>query len=633
MVTTILGNNSAQFVLANAGSTIKKVRGCYDGGSFKLLESHKTPCKLEGLPTILSMTQEGDKFVKLDDVKGFLLGPLQKESRDLAVIEFMGRFLMFWIICFGERKSPAVFQRINSIVVNFLRHFGFILSLYLDDRYCLERANLIINGKKISPSLGRTTFLSILVLIASGAYLNLEKSIFTPTDKEEFLGMHLNSKDCIISIPQDKLKRFRELALRIEQEGKCTLSELEILRGLACSFILAVKYLKLFIRQMTEAIRQVNLNFPNRPHPTIANKIIFITPELRAELREWRKCTILTTEQCWLPTMKLNKKYAMLYTDASEAQAGAVLYIEQTKVATWKIPFPETTHNFSIARLETLTILLAVVEFRRFLRNKLVINLCDNQNSVWAFDKDGSRDPTINDLVIRIIDQIRLLKSDLQVIWLPTAYQLADAPSRDICKSEEFLPQCYFDYIETLAGTKLAVDCLATQANSKCPEYIGLKPTELEKVPFFQNKEQIFLNFLETRRRHLSSKTLYLFPPKSFLAQVASHLSKHFWNHPFVLLFHRFEEIPLAISPLLRHPNSKLVLITNKKAITYFPAEKTVDLIHLPNGQPLKNRSIIRGQPNIRPRALMAVFHCCHPPQRLVKGQAYWYDAHTKQPH
>ena len=93
---------SAQFVLANAGSTIgKKVRGCYDGGSFKLLESHKTPCKLEGLPAILAATEAGDQFCKLDDVKGFLLAPLQKESRDLAVIEFMGRYLMFWIICFG----------------------------------------------------------------------------------------------------------------------------------------------------------------------------------------------------------------------------------------------------------------------------------------------------------------------------------------------------------------------------------------------------------------------------------------------------------------------------------------------------------------------------------------------------
>ena len=621
---------SAQFVLANAGSTIgKKVRGCYDGGSFKLLESHKTPCKLEGLPAILAATEAGDQFCKLDDVKGFLLAPLQKESRDLAVIEFMGRYLMFWIICFGERKSPAVFQRINNIVVNFMRSFGFILSLYLDDRYCLEKGNLVINGKKISPSLGRTTFLTILVLISSGAYLNLEKSIFTPTSAEEFLGMHLNSKDCIISIPDDKLKRFRELALKIELAGKCTLNELEILRGLACSFILAVKHLKLFIRQMTEAIRQVNLNFPNRPHPTIAHKIIIVSPELKAELREWRKCTILTTKKCWLPTIKTNTQYALLYTDASEAQAGAVLYIDQVKVATWKCPFPEATHEFTIARLETLTILMAILELRKFLKNKAIVNLCDNQNAVWAFDKDGARDPVINDLVIRIIDQTRLLKSELQVIWLPTAYQLADDPSRDICKSEEFLPQCYFDYIETLAGIKLGVDCLANQANAKCPEYIGLRPTELEKSPFFGRSKQIFLNFLQITRRQLNHAPLYLFPPKSFLSQVAAHLGQHFIGHPFVLVFHRFEELPLAVSPLLKHKNTKLVLITTKQAITYFPAEKTVVLTHLPNGKKLKQPVTIRGQPNVRPRAMMAIFHCCQPTKRLKQGHLFWYDSLT----
>lgn len=539
----------------------------------------------------------------------------------------MGRFLKFWKICFGERKSPAVFQRVNNIVVNLMRNFGFILSLYLDDRYCLEKANLVINGKKISPSLGRTTFFTILILIASGAYLNLEKSIFTPTKSEEFLGMHLNSKDCIISIPTDKLKRLRELALKVELAGKCTLNELEIIRGLACSFILAVSHLKLFIRQMTEAIRQVNLNFPNRPHPTIANKIIIISPELKAELREWRKCTILTTQKCWLSTIHTHKKFAMLYTDASEAQAGAVLYIEQKKIATWKCPFPESTHTFNIARLETLTILLAVVEFRKYLRDKLVVNLCDNQNAVWAFDKDGSRDPTINDLVIRVIDQIRLLKSDLQVIWLPTAYQLADDPSRDICKSEEFLPQCYFSYIETLAGIKLAVDCLANQANAKCPEYIGLKPTELEKTPFFNHTRQVKLNFLQVKRADLPNRTLYVFPPKCFLSQVVAHLKAHFLNIPFVLLFHRFEEIPLAIAPLLSHPRTQLVMLADRKAITYFPAEKSIDLTHLPNGQPMQKPVQIRGQPNVKPRAIMAIFHCCQTPSRLRKGHSYWYDS------
>ena len=379
---------------------------------------------------------------------------------------------------------------------------------------------------------------------------------------------------------------------------------------------------------MTEAIRQVNLNFPNRPHPSIANKVIIVSPELKAELREWRKCTILTTEKCWLSTIPKRQKYAMLYTDASEAQAGAVLYIDQKKVATWKCPFPESTHQFTIARLETLTILLAVVEFRRFLSNKLVVNLCDNQNAVWAFDKDGSRDPTINDLVIRIIDQIRRLQADLQVIWLPTAYQLADEPSRDICKSEEFLPQCYFEYIETLAGIKLAVDCLANHANSKCPEYIGLRPTELEKTPFFNHTKQLKINFLQVKREDLPNRTLYVFPPKPFLAQVAAHLRAHFLNIPFVLLFHRFEELPLAITPLLNHRKSILVMVADRKAITYFPAEKDVTLTHLPNGKPLPTPTHIRGQPNVKPRALMALFHCCQPTARLLKGHSYWYDGH-----
>ena len=616
----------AQYVLANADNLLKKVRGCYDGGSFKLLESHKTPVKLEGLPQILALTSHGDEFCKLDDVKGFLLAPLQRESRDLCVIRFMGRYLRFWIIAFGERKSPAAFQLINSIVVNFLRLQGFILSLYLDDRFCLEKKGFKVNGKEIPTSVGRTTFLTIIVLIATGAYLNLEKSIFVPTSKEEFLGMHLNSEKCIISIPSEKLKEFRKKALAIERADSCTLNELEVVRGIACSFLLAVAYLKLFIRQMTEAIRQVNLNFPNKPHAAIANMRITVTPELKAELREWRKCTILTTEQCWIPTINYNLhlKHMLLYTDASEAQAGAVLYQGQTKIATWKCPFPESTHQFSIARLETLTILLAIIEFRKYLSQSLIVNLCDNQNSVWAFDKDGSRDPKINDLVIRIINNVRILKSSLQVVWLPTKYQLADEPSRDIRKSEEFLPQVFFHYLEKLAGIELSVDCMATQANAKCPEYIGLKPTNLEGTPYFDNTRQVFIDFMQLRPKHVPNRNLYVFPPKNYLLQVAVHLHKYFKSHPYVLVFHKWEELPMAIAPLLIQEDTILVRVSHGQALTFFPAEKTVKIDCLPDGTKLKEPTIIRGQPNVRPRALMAILHKCQPSSKLRFQHHSW---------
>ena len=321
-------------------------------------------------------------------------------------------------------------------------------------------------------------------------------------------------------------------------------------------------------------------------------------------------------------------KQALLYTDASEAQGGAVLYIGQNKVATWSCPFPENTHQMPIAKLETLTILLAIVEFQKFLKRTYIINLCDNQNAVWAFDKDGSRDPKINDLVIRIIDQVRILKSQLQVLWLPTKYQLADGPSRDIRKSEEYLPQVYFEFIQKLAGIELSVDCLATQANAKCPEYIGLKPTELEKTPHFDHTRQIFLDFLQLPRGKVKNKNLYLFPPKSFLAPVAAHLRDHFIGHPFVLVFHRFEELPLAVTPLLKHKKSRLVLISEKKALTFFPAEKTVTLTKYPDGTPLKHPTVIRGVPNLKPRALMAIFHDCQDTIYLRRFQHYWCYRH-----
>ena len=207
---------------------------------------------------------------------------------------------------------------------------------------------------------------------------------------------------------------------------------------------------------------------------------------------------------------------------------------------------------------------------------------------------------------------------------MPTKYQLADEPSRDIRKAEEFLPQPYFEYVERLAGICLSVDCMATQANAKCPEYIGIRPTELENTPYFQGKRQIFIDFLQVTRHNLVGKNLYIFPPKTFLEKTAAHVRNNFLNHPFVMIFHRWEELPLSLAPILAHKKSILVLLSRDTALTYFPAEKEQFLTHLPDGKPLKKPISLRGQPNVRPRALMAIFHCCQPITTLKKCHGYW---------
>ena len=81
----------------------------------------------------------------------------------------------------------------------------------------------------------------------------------------------------------------------------------------------------------------------------------------------------------------------------------------------------------------------------------------------------------------------------------------------------------------------------------------------------------------------------------------------------------------MAIAPILKQPNTILVRISNGHALTYFPAEKSVEIRKLPNGKLLKNPVFIRGQPNVRPRALMAVLHNCQPSTKLRFDHHSWF--------
>ena len=274
------------FVLANADNELKKTRPCYDGGSFKQLEAYKTSCKLEGLPEILKALITLDKVTKLDDSQGFFLMGLNPESKDLACFQFGGRTFQYNALPFGERLSPSTFQRGNNIPINFLRSNGILITLYLDDRLVVEQASkyesyhLSENLEQLQDT-ALDTFLSLLIIVAGGGFVNMSKSIFKPTYEEQFLGMKINSKICEISIPADKWKRFQESLWTMIEAEYATLTELEVLRGTCASFHIASLFMKYFIREMTSTIKSAYKANKGKLHRLFKNMKVKINKHLK----------------------------------------------------------------------------------------------------------------------------------------------------------------------------------------------------------------------------------------------------------------------------------------------------------------------------------------------------------------
>ena len=323
---------SATFVLANADCPIKKTRACYDGGAYKTLEAYKTECKLDGLPEITKILFLLFKIGKVDDSSGFHLVGLNEESKPLCCFEFAGRWFMYNALPFGERKSPSTFQRVNKIVVNFLRRFGIIISLYLDDRLIAEPFRAEAPNPEKEQDLARNMFLALIILVAAGGFINLEKSVFKPSYEQEFLGMHLNAKRCIVSVTEEKWARFQEFLRNILARGWMTLHEAEKLRGQAIAFLFASRNLKFFTAEMTVAIKQVYAKNRGKLHRLFKNAKITLNEHLKKEFNEWTDCKLIETKRCWLHKPLLGVKAKSLYTDSSLAQLGGALWEDQVKI-------------------------------------------------------------------------------------------------------------------------------------------------------------------------------------------------------------------------------------------------------------------------------------------------------------
>ena len=91
-------------------------------------------------------------------------------------------------------------------VVTLLRSWGTRIIIYIDDI-------LIMSESAVSAA----QYLEVLIHILQclGFIINTEKSVMTPTQEIEFLGMRVNTNTLLVSLPADKVKQIREEMVRI----------------------------------------------------------------------------------------------------------------------------------------------------------------------------------------------------------------------------------------------------------------------------------------------------------------------------------------------------------------------------------------------------------------------------------
>lgn len=337
-----------------------KERLCLDGGPIRCIEAHKTPCVLEGLTQALTILKQGDRLSVADDKRGFHLMRMSKEAPSLLSFQYKGRTFSYRALPFGIPKGPGAFQRANMAAVNFLRAHGVRIILYLDDRLIVD---------KPEDGLPRNSILSMMIIIAAGGMISLNKSSLDGQTRQRFLGMDLDTETCEVSVPTDKWEKFQRLVTILLEADIIEVKLLEKVRGKAISFLIAAPMAKLHIRRMTEKItlaeRNHCLHIPN-------------DDRLRDELRLWQNMEADQIRSIWNRDLIPTQATIRSFTDASSHSGGMVI-IDTNHGRAACFQFSESFARRPIAEKEAYAIWRMLQENPDAFYQKSITHFCDNQ--------------------------------------------------------------------------------------------------------------------------------------------------------------------------------------------------------------------------------------------------------------
>ena len=132
-----------------------------------------------------------------------------------------------------------MFTKVLKQVVLILRRKGIRLIIYLDDILLMNSCSLALQDNL------RET---VQLLISLGFIVNWEKSVCSPTQRIEYLGLTINSRELSFALPQSKLLSIAHQCQAILRSNHCVLRSLASILGLLSWSVSAVPFAQAHFR-------------------------------------------------------------------------------------------------------------------------------------------------------------------------------------------------------------------------------------------------------------------------------------------------------------------------------------------------------------------------------------------------
>jgi len=228
---------------------------------------------MEGIHNLKDLQQPRDWLAKVDLKDAFFTIPIHNHHRKYLRFNFQERNYQFICLPFRLSSAPWVFTKTLKPVLALLQQKGVRLIAYMDGILVLVESKEMISDHLVG---------MVYLLENLGFIINQKKSILTPTQVIEFLGLTVDSQAMELRLPVGKIKQIRAEAWKMTQAKTTSAHTLARPLGMMNATNNVIPPAPLFCRQL-----QITLSNTLERHSQCYEAQITLTPESLEELEWW----------------------------------------------------------------------------------------------------------------------------------------------------------------------------------------------------------------------------------------------------------------------------------------------------------------------------------------------------------
>ena len=326
----------------------------------------------ESLDDAVALLSKGYYMAKVDIRHAYRCIPISTQSCRATGMHwtFQDGRSVFMYDCklpFGARASPTIFHRVSQAIKRMMARRGYSNVIAYQDDY-------LIVGKNYEECFRAWTAL-ITLLGELGLPVN-HKKLVSPTTCITFLGIQLDTEQCKISLPDEKLDVIRTTVADFLQKRRATKQQLQSLAGRLSFAARAVRGARFFLRRLFTAIAGLK-----RQHHKVR-----LRGAIRGDILWWHKFLVeFNGETAFIDVTNVTS----ILTDAC-LFAGGAFYKGDMYYTVWSADY-SNIQNYCINYKEAMIATLAVKRWAPSLKDKYVYIYTDNQCTAAIINKCSCR--------------------------------------------------------------------------------------------------------------------------------------------------------------------------------------------------------------------------------------------------